>query len=335
MSTFEMKGGFAGLAASTRVRLARNVKGYPYHDLTPGQLDEIADKVWQAIQAAPALAQEFTMAEVRAGSAEAMKLIEQHKISPEFARTGGKLILSRDGGAALMLGEEDHIRLQVMGTGLCPKECMQAARRLAQLIENAVPFDYSDKLGYLTACPSNLGTGLRASVMLHLPVLTQSGAMERMIAWAARQGFTVRGAYGEGSQAAGGFYQISNQITLGLSEDAIIDKLIAVATEVIDNEKKAREQLRAADEDRLFDRVARAAGVLMTARLLSSEETADQISWTLVGLQMGYLDGVSPEALIAAEQNTRPAVLAGSPSERDRERARQMRALMQHVHVRD
>ncbi|MDY5972726.1 MAG: ATP--guanido phosphotransferase [Butyricicoccus sp.] len=333
MSTFELKGGFAGLAATTRVRLARNVKGYPYRELTPGQLSEIADKVWNALQAAPALANEFEMQEVRAGSEQAMGLIETHKISPEFARKGGRLIVSRDGGVSIMLGEEDHIRLQVIGTGLCPKECMETARRLAGLIENSVPFDYSDKLGYLTACPSNLGTGLRASVMLHLPVLTESGALERMINWAARQGFTVRGAYGEGSRAAGGFYQISNQITLGLSEDAIIEKLIAVATEVIDSEKKAREQLRAQNEDGLFDQVARAAGTLMTARLLPSDEAADCISRALVGLQMGYLTGVSPEALVAAEQNTRPALLPGAPADRDRARAKALRAVMQNVRI--
>lgn len=335
MSAFTIKGGFAGLAASTRVRLARNVKGYPYRTLTPGQLNEITDKVWSALQSAPALAQEFTRTEVRAGSAEALALVEAHQISPELARRGGRLIASKDGGVAIMLGEEDHIRLQVMGTGLCPKECMETARRLAGLIENSVPFDYSDKLGYLTACPSNLGTGLRVSVMLHLPILTQSGAMERMINWAARQGFTVRGAYGEGTRAAGGFYQISNQITLGLSEDAIVEQLIAAATEVIDNEKKAREQLRTNNETGLADSVARAAGTLMTARLLSSEEAADCVSRVLVGLQMGYLAGVSPEALVAAEQQTRPAVLGGSPADRDRRRAESMRAAVKSLTITD
>lgn len=335
MSAFTIKGGFAGLAASTRVRLARNVKGYPYRTLTPGQLNEISDKVWSALQSAPALAQEFTRVEVRAGSAEAMALVESHQISPELARKGGRLITSKDGGVAIMLGEEDHIRLQVMGTGLCPKECMETARRLAGLIENSVPFDYSDKLGYLTACPSNLGTGLRVSVMLHLPILTQSGAMERMINWAARQGFTVRGAYGEGTRAAGGFYQISNQITLGLSEDAIVEQLIAAATEVIDNEKKVREQLRTKNETGLADSVARAAGTLMTARLLSSEEAADCVSRVLVGLQMGYLAGVSPEALVAAEQQTRPAVLGGSPADRDRRRAEHMRAAVKSLIISD
>ena len=159
MRNYAIHGGFTGLAASTRVRLARNVKGYPYRNLTPGQLTEIANKVWDALSAAPAVANGLHMTDVRAGSQEAMQLIEKHMISPEFAKKGGKLIASDSGDIAIMLGEEDHIRLQVMGTGLCPKECMETAKRIADLIENRVPFDYSDQLGYLTACPSNLGTG--------------------------------------------------------------------------------------------------------------------------------------------------------------------------------
>lgn len=333
MRNYSIHGGFTGLAASTRVRLARNVKGYPYRGLTPGQLSEIAQKVWDALSTAPAIAGGLHMTDVRAGSQEAMQLIEKHVISPEFARKGGKLIASDSGDIAIMLGEEDHIRLQVMGAGLCPKECMDTARRIADLIASRVPFDYSDKLGYLTACPSNLGTGLRASVMLHLPVLTQSGAADRLVAWAARQGFAVRGAYGEGTRAAGGFYQISNQITLGLSEDAIVDKLTALVTEVIDQEKKAREQLRSQNEDALFDRIARAAGVLHCARLLSSEEAASCISNVLIGLQMGYLTGVSPEELIEAEQDTQPALIVGAPAERDRIRAQRLREVTGNLKI--
>ncbi len=325
MRNFTIQGGFSGLAASTRVRLARNIKGYPYRNLTPGQLDEIAHQVWDALETAPAVSKGLTMTDVRAGSREAMQLIEKHMISPAFAQHGGKLIASESGDIAIMLGEEDHIRLQVMGAGLCPKECMKTARCIADLIASRVFFDYSDQLGYLTACPSNLGTGLRVSVMLHLPVLTESGAVERMIAWAARQGFAVRGAYGEGTNAAGGFYQLSNQITLGLSEDAIVEKFIAAATEVIDQEKKAREQVRTANEDALFDRIARAAGILRYARLLSSEETARCISHVLIGLQMGYLSGVQAQTLIDAEQDTRPALIMGEPNARDRVRAERLR----------
>ncbi len=203
MSTFKIEGGFAGLAASTRVRLARNLKGYSYRGLTAGQYKEIADKIWNALQTAPAIAADFTMTEIRPHSAEGAALVEKHLISPELAQSGGWLIASRDGGVAIMVGEEDHMRLQVIGSGLCPKECMAEARRLAALIEGQVPMDFSETLGYLTACPSNLGTGLRASIMLHLPLLGGAGRMQDVIAAAGRQGFTVRGAYGEGSKAVG------------------------------------------------------------------------------------------------------------------------------------
>ena len=327
MSTFKIQGGFTGLAASTRVRLARNVKGYPYRGLTAEQYKEIADKIWNALQTAPAIAFDFTMTEIRPNSAEGASLVETHRISPELAQAGGWLIASRDGGVAIMIGEEDHMRLQVIGSGLCPKECMEEARRLTALIESQVPMDFDENLGYLTACPSNLGTGLRASVMLHLPLLSAAGRIQGVISAAGRQGFTVRGAYGEGSQAVGGFYQISNQVTLGVSEDTIVDKLIELTTEVIEAEKKLREQARSQNETAFADRICRAAGVLKTARLIETNEAVDCLSNVLVGLSMGYLSGVSPTEVCDIEQAIRPAVLGGQPHERDQKRASLLRQM--------
>ena len=327
MSTFKIQGGFTGLAASTRVRLARNVKGYPYRGLTAEQYKQIADKVWDALQTAPAIASDFTMTEVRPNSAEGAALVEKHLISPELAKSGGWLIASNDGGVAIMIGEEDHMRLQVIGAGLCPKECMEEARRLTSLIEGQVPMDFDDNLGYLTACPSNLGTGLRASVMLHLPLLHAAGRIQGVISAAGRQGFTVRGAYGEGSQAVGGFYQISNQVTLGVSEDTIVEKLIELTTEVIENEKKLREQARSQNETAFADRICRAAGVLKTARLIETGEALDCLSNVLIGLSMGYLSGVSPTEVCRIGQAIRPVVLGGQPQERDRKRADLLRQM--------
>lgn len=334
MAGFQIEGGFTGLAASTRVRLARNLKGYPYRGLTPAQHEEIAGKVWDALQAAPAVAEACTLQKISAGTSEAAALVERHLISPELARAGGFLISSKDGGVAIMIGEEDHIRLQVMGSGLCPRECMAEARRLATLLESRLPMDYDEQLGYLTACPTNLGTGLRASLMLHLPLLEASGRMQRIIGWAGRQGFTVRGAYGEGSEAVGSFYQLSNQITLGLSEDAIVDKLVSLATEVIEHEKKLREQARAQNETALADRICRAVGTLQTCRLIDTDEAIGCLSCVLIGLQMGYLTGVKPRDVCAMEQQIRPATLGGAPAARDIKRAellRQMAAKLQIV----
>ena len=335
MSTFIQKGGFTDLVATTRVRLARNVRGYTYRGLGLGEYREIADKVWSALQTAPAIASDFAMTEVRAGSQEAAALVEKHLISPDLARKGGFLIASSDGGAAIMIGEEDHIRLQVLGSGLCPKECMETARRLAGLLEGQLQMDYDEKLGYLTACPSNLGTGLRASVMLHLPVQAANSGLSQMMSWAGRQGFTVRGAYGEGSKATGAFFQLSNQITLGLSEDAIIDRLIDAATGVIEAEKKAREQLRTRDEIGLSDQVCRAAGILRTARRIDTAEALECLSYVLIGLQMGYLRGVPSQDIMAAEQAVRPVLLGGTAGERDVKRATFLRAVTENLEVLD
>lgn len=171
MSMFEIHGGFTGLAASSRVRLARNIKGYPFR-LTEQQHSEIADKIFAALKENPTIGPEFDKKQIIPRSTEASQLVEEHLISPELAQNGGWLIVSKDGGVSIMVGEEDHLRLQVIGTGLCPKECLETANRVASLIEAALPFAYDERLGYLTACPTNIGTGLRASICGICPMLT-------------------------------------------------------------------------------------------------------------------------------------------------------------------
>ena len=325
MSMFTINGGFTGLAASSRVRLARNLKGYPFR-LTEAQHKEIADKVFAALQNNPTIGPEFEKKQIIPRSTEASQLVEEHLISPELAQNGGWLIVSKDGGVSIMVGDEDHLRLQVIGTGLCPKECLETANRIAALIEGELPFAYDERLGYLTACPTNIGTGLRASIMLHLPMLTATGEIGRMTGYAGSRGCAVRGAYGEGSKAVGGFYQISNQVTLGASAAELTDKLVETATTIIDAEKKAREQVRSQDEAGLRDRIYRAAGTLRSAYLIDTSEAVQCISDVLVGLQMGLLSGVDPQKLYELEQRIRPAMLNGAPQERDCKRAELLRA---------
>lgn len=325
MSMFTINGGFTGLAASSRVRLARNLKGYPFR-LTDAQHKEIADKVFAALQNNPTIGPEFAKKQIIPRSTEASQLVEEHLISPELAQNGGWLIVSKDGGVSIMVGEEDHLRLQVIGTGLCPKECLETANRIAALIESELPFAYDERLGYLTACPTNIGTGLRASIMLHLPMLTATGEIGRMTGYAGSRGCAVRGAYGEGSKAVGGFYQISNQVTLGASAAELTDKLVETATTIIDAEKKTREQVRSRNEAGLRDRIYRAAGTLRSAYLIDTGEAVQCISDVLVGLQMGLLSGVEPQKLYELEQRIRPAMLTGTPQERDCKRAELLRA---------
>lgn len=332
MSLFNIVGGFTGLAASSRVRLARNLIGYPFA-LSAAQQSEIADKVLTALQGTPALAPEFTKMQIMPGSAEAAALVEQHRISPALAQSGGWLIASRDGGVAIMVGEEDHLRLQVMGGGLCTKECLEAAERLARLIENELPFSYDERFGYLTACPTNVGTGLRASVMLHLPMLTATGGIDALMGFAGSRGCAVRGAYGEGSQAVGGFYQLSNQVTLGVSSAELTERLTATATAVIDAEKKAREAVRAKNEPALRDRIYRAVGTLQAAYLMQTGEALSCISDVLVGLQMGLLSGADPQTLMLLEQRIRPALLGGTPQTRDQTRAALLRDAAKSIQI--
>ena len=334
MSMFEIHGGFTGLAASSRVRLARNIKGYPFR-LTEQQHSEIADKVFAALKENPTVGPEFDKKQIIPRSTEASQLVEEHLISPELAQNGGWLIVSKDGGVSIMIGEEDHLRLQVIGTGLCPKECLETANRVASLIESALPFAYDERLGYLTACPTNIGTGLRASIMLHLPMLTATGGinqlagyagqMDRIIGYAGSRGCAVRGTYGEGSQAVGGFYQVSNQITLGASAAELTDKLVETATTIIDAEKKAREQVRSQNEPALRDQIYRAAGTLRSAYLIESSEAVECISNVLIGLQMGFLSGMDAQKLYSLEEHIRPAMLTGAPQDRDRKRAEMLR----------
>ena len=169
------------------------------------------------------------------------------------------------------------------------------------------------------------GTGLRASIMLHLPMLTATGQMDRIIGYAGSRGCAVRGTYGEGSQAVGGFYQVSNQITLGASAAELTDKLVETATTIIDAEKKAREQVRSQNEPALRDQIYRAAGTLRSAYLIESSEAVECISNVLIGLQMGFLSGMDAQKLYSLEEHIRPAMLTGAPQDRDRKRAEMLR----------
>jgi protein arginine kinase len=321
---FTITGGFTGLAVSSRVRLARNLKGYPF-TLNAETQREIAGKLFDVLHRNPTIGAEFEQKQILPRSDEAAKLVEMHLISPELAQNGGWLIVSHDQGVSIMIGEEDHLRLQVIGAGLCPKECLDTATRLASLIEADLPFAFDERLGYLTACPTNVGTGLRASIMLHLPILTAVDGIGEVTGYAGSRGCAVRGAYGEGSQAVGGFYQISNQVTLGATAADLTDRLVETATTIIDAEKKAREQMRTQNEPALRDRICRAAGTMQSAYLMDSNEALTCISDVLIGLQMGILTGADPQQLYRLEQDVRPAMLDGAPQQRDQTRAKMLR----------
>ena len=199
------------------------------------------------------------------------------------------------------------MRFQGRREGLALKEAAETADRIDTLLSEPLDFAYDSEFGYLTQCPTNLGTGLRASVMLHLPALTESGAMPRVSSNLSKLGLTLRGTYGEGSKITGALYQLSNQITLGLSESEAVENLRAITVQLMEEERKARSQM--SENIAWQDKIDRAAGILKTARVLSSSECMELLSYIRLGLSTGVLQGVTTQELNALMVNAQPATL--------------------------
>lgn len=236
-------------------------------------------------------------------------MVERHIVSPEFIsdRRGKAVLISEDESISIMINEEDHLRIQVLREGLSLKEAAETADRIDTLLSETLDFAYDSEFGYLTQCPTNLGTGLRASVMLHLPALTESGAMPRVSSNLSKLGLTLRGTYGEGSKITGALYQLSNQITLGLSESEAVENLRAITVQLMEEERKARSQM--SENIAWQDKIDRAAGILKTARVLSSSECMELLSYIRLGLSTGVLQGVTTQELNALMVNAQPATL--------------------------
>lgn len=337
---YEKAGNCSDVVYSTRVRLARNLRQYPFPNrATVEQKQEIEAKIRDAlISGNSAIASQFSFVPLeKLTDEEAVSLVERHIVSPEFIsdRRNKALLLSEDESISIMINEEDHLRIQVMKEGLLLKEAAEAADRLDTLLGETLQFAFDPEFGYLTQCPTNLGTGMRASVMLHLPALTESGAMSRIAANLSKLGLTLRGSYGEGSQIVGGMYQLSNQITLGLSETEAIDNLGAIAAQLIEQERKTREEW--ASNIVLQDKIERAAGVLKSAKMLSSGEFMELLSYIRLGISVGLLKGVGMEELNELFVRMQPATLAASvqkpidAGERDILRAEQTRKICANI----
>ena len=266
-----------------------------------------------------------------ASEEEAVSLVERHIVSPEFIsdRRGKAVLISDDESISIMVNEEDHLRIQVLREGFSLKEAAETADRIDTLLSETLDFAYDPEFGYLTQCPTNLGTGMRASVMLHLPALTENGAMPRIASNLSKLGLTLRGTYGEGSKSVGGLYQLSNQITLGLSENEAIENLRSITVQLMEEERKARSQM--AQDVAWQDKIDRAAGILKTARVLSSSECMELLSYVRFGISVGILQGVTTEELNGLMVNVQPGTLmakAGKPldqNQRDVLRATKVR----------
>lgn len=277
---------------STRIRLARNIKGLPFPSrMTAKQKQDLNDRVKNAVLENKALGDYKYMDMGRLSVTELSSLVERHLISPEFAKEpqGRGLMLSSDESVSIMICEEDHIRIQVMKAGLALSEGYEIADKIDTYLDSRLTFAFNERLGYLTECPTNLGTGLRASVMLHLPALESCGGVDRLAATVSKIGLTMRGTFGEGTSAKGAMYQLSNQVTLGISERTAIGNLHSITMQTIAQERTARSSF---DADALEDAVFRAYGLLKFARSLSSSEFMDLISKVRLGISMGILKSV-------------------------------------------
>ncbi len=330
MNWYKNKGAEGDICLSTRVRLARNITQYPFPArLTPEQKQEVGELVRDILKG-----EELTFISMPSLSpAETVSLAEKHLISPEFAcdTKGRSLLLSQDEDMSIMICEEDHIRIQTILPGLSLDEAFEKASKTDKVLEQRLQYAFNEKLGYLTQCPTNIGTALRASVMLHLPALSKKGAMHRLSTTVAKLGLTLRGSYGEGSEVSGDIYQLSNQVTLGISEEAAIKNLNSIAMQIITQEKQAR-ALLVKDEDYL-DLISRARGILTSAYKLTSDELMKLISFVRVGVSEGILT-IPAEKLKELTVTLQPATLnctaekTLSRSERDVLRAQKVREVL-------
>lgn len=291
---------------SCRARLARNVSGIPFvNRLESGAAEELADRLRLALLDARLDGETRWVGMTESPPVLRLLLLERNLISrdllPRDAQTtapGRAVAFGESETVSVMVNEEDHVRLQAMAAGFDLDLAWQRAENLDRYLEDRVDFAVSPALGYLTSCPTNVGTGLRASVMLHLPALGMvRSELEKVFAAAQRTGLAVRGMHGEGSRAAGALYQISNQITLGRTEADLIDDLRALVPEIVRFERRMRESLLERMRSALEDRIARSFGMLRTSRAMPTDAALAHISNVRLGLHTGLFDGARLEVL--------------------------------------
>ncbi len=315
------------IVVSTRIRLARNLDKTPFPN-TLKDTKEITEKIKSAIlDSNSTLAKDFDFINLdNTSPIRKQAMAEEHLISPVMCEGKGKSVLiSKDKTMSIMLMEEDHIRLQIIKDGYVLDEAYSLASKVDDVIEENLNYAFDNDFGYLTACPTNTGTGMRASVMLHLPALTMTDNISRVISSAGSLGIEVRGLYGEGTKAYGSLYQISNRVTLGISEEKSLEKLKNIVDQVIEMENKARKALSDNNSDALSDKLFRSYGTLKYARSMSSAEAKSLLSDVMLGQNMGILPREGKIAPLECMVSTEPALLCNgqeaSPNERDRKRA--------------
>jgi protein arginine kinase len=322
------------VVVSTRIRLARNLAAFPFSNRASAhqraeieamlqdrlaKVDPLPPVQYVSLGGLPLLDRQF--------------LVERQLVSRELANGDGPRGVAFDDreSVSIMVNEEDHLRLQVMRSGLDLDGAWQEIDRVDDVLEQKVSYAFSEEFGYLTACPTNVGTGMRASVMLHLPALGLTKQIEKVFRALQKINLVVRGLYGEGSRASGDFYQISNQVTLGKSETAALGEIREVNQQIIAYERQARNALMRENRQGVQDRVARAFGTLQSATMMTSEETMELLSSVRLGVNLALIEDIAITTVNELFLHTQPAhlqKLMGAPldgEERNAARARYLR----------
>ena len=300
------------IVVSSRIRLARNISSFPFANrASPHQKAEIDHFLRDRIAKLDFTPKLTYVSLANLGPLDRQFLVERQMISRELANGDGPrgVAMSDSETVSIMVNEEDHLRLQVLRSGFALDDCWNEINRLDDAIEQKVNYAFSEEFGYLTACPTNVGTGMRSSVMLHLPGLVFKKEIEKVFRALQKINLAVRGLYGEGSRASGDFYQISNQVTLGKAESTVLEEIRKVIPEIIAYERRAREALLRESRELLHDKVRRAYGTLRNAMMMTSEETMDLLSNVRLGVNLGLIDDIEIGAVNELFLQTQPAHL--------------------------
>jgi protein arginine kinase len=320
----------ANVVISSRIRLARNIEGLPFlYKASPQQKEEILERVKDAVSKSKFLKGSNFIRLKNISKLDRQFLVERHLMSPEhMADVEYKALIIDDKEiVSIMVNEEDHLRLQVLQSGFNLVEAWRMADEIDSDLSKRLEFAFSTRWGYLTACPTNTGTGFRGSVMLHMPALVITGQIDRVVQAVSKLGLTIRGFYGEGTEAIGNFFQISNQVTLGRSEQDLIDNIDKIINKILSREFSTRTIIMTKNKTELTDRIWRAFGTLKSARIINSSETIKLISTIRLGIDLGIVKDIDMGLVNELFIMTQPAHLQKmekrelTASERDLKRA--------------
>lgn len=315
----QRKGPFDRIVMSSRVRLARNIRGaaFPGWAKKPERI-KVLEMIRPAVISLPEMKDSFSENMDSLSTLDKQILVERHLISREHAAktAGSGLVLNRDETLCFMINEEDHLRMQALRPGLQLKQAWTAIDQADSQLEKRLEYAFAADLGYLTACPTNLGTGIRVSAMLHLPGLVLAEQINPIISSVNKLGLAVRGLYGEGTEALGNVFQVSNQMTLGESEVSIVERLEKVLSQIIEHEENARASLIEKKPKIVYNHIGRAYGILANAHSISSKETMNLLSLMRLGVDLELFPGVDRALVEQMFMTTQPAHLQKQHSEK-------------------